>query len=69
MLRTLMLVIVVVGASAIVVEEWKAAVDTEGGDPTIYSLADREPLGSKLAIIYRTLDRVPPTEHRVDSEV
>ena len=24
---------------AIVVEEWKAAVDTEGGDPTIYNLA------------------------------
>jgi len=35
---------------AIVMEEWKAALDAEGGDPTIHNLADRESPGSKLTI-------------------
>ena len=48
---------------AIVVEEWKAALDTEGGDPTIHNLADGEPLGSKLAIICRTLNGVASADH------
>ena len=54
---------------AIVVEEWKAALDTESGDPTIYNLADRETLASKLAIIYGALDRIPTADHWVDSEI
>ena len=54
---------------AIVMEEWKAALDAEGGDPTIHNLADRESLGSKLAIIYSALDRIPTADHQVDWEV
>ena len=54
---------------SIVVEEWKAALDAEGGDPTTHNLADRESLGSKLAIIYSALDRVPTADHQIDWEV
>jgi len=54
---------------AIVMEEWKAALDAEGGDPTIHNFADRESPGSKLTIIYSALDRIPTADHQVDWEV
>src|SRR5438552_12411647 len=53
---------------AVVVEEWKAVLDTEGGDPTIHNLADGEPLGSKLAIIQGALNRVATADHWLKHE-
>lgn len=54
---------------AIFVEKRKASLNTESGNPTIDNLAYREPLGSKFAIICRTLDRVTSADHWIDPEV
>ena len=35
---------------AIVVKDWEPTLDTESRDPTIHSLTNREPFGTKLAM-------------------